>query len=54
MLDSSKARARLHWRPRLALAAAVELTVEWYDRFIAGEHSMRDFSEKQIRQYSAA
>jgi len=54
MLDSSKARARLQWRPRLALAVALELTVKWYDRFIAGEHSMRDFSEKQIRQYAAA
>jgi CDP-glucose 4,6-dehydratase len=54
MLDSSKARTLLQWRPRLALAVALKLTVEWYDRFIAGEHSMRDFSEKQIEQYAAA
>ena len=49
MLDSSKARARLAWRPRLALADALRLTVEWYDRFISGERNMRAFSEQQIR-----
>jgi CDP-glucose 4,6-dehydratase len=54
MLDSSKARARLAWRPRLALADALRLTVEWYDKFISGERSMRAFSEQQIKQYASA
>lgn len=29
-LDSTKARTRLGWRPRLTLAAALDWTVEWY------------------------
>jgi CDP-glucose 4,6-dehydratase len=53
MLDSSKARARLAWRPRLAIAEALRLTVEWYDRFISGERNMRALSEQQIRGYLA-
>ena len=54
MLDSSKARARLQWRPRLTLSEALRLTVEWYDRFLAGERSMRALSERQISEYAAA
>ena len=33
MLDISKARYRLGWRPRLNLAQTVELTVDWYKRY---------------------
>jgi CDP-glucose 4,6-dehydratase len=35
-LDCSKARARLPWRPRLDLAAALQWTVEWYRIHRAG------------------
>lgn len=33
MLDISKARYRLGWKPRLNLAQTVELTVDWYKRY---------------------
>ncbi len=35
-LDSSRARARLGWRPLLGLDAALEATVEWYSQLHAG------------------
>ena len=54
MLDSAKAHSRLHWKPRLALDEALALTADWYARYMAGSRDLRDFSEKQIRQYSAA
>jgi CDP-glucose 4,6-dehydratase len=36
-VDSSKAAFRLGWSPRLGTASAVEWTVDWYRRFLAGE-----------------
>jgi CDP-glucose 4,6-dehydratase len=35
-VDATKARARLGWRPRLCLPAALEWTVNWYKRHHAG------------------
>jgi CDP-glucose 4,6-dehydratase len=35
-LDSSKARADLRWRPRLALDTALEWTVQWYREQLKG------------------
>jgi CDP-glucose 4,6-dehydratase len=35
-LDSSRARARLGWRPLLGLEAALAATVEWYERLRDG------------------
>src|SRR5699024_11014413 len=34
-LDAAKAAARLGWRPRLDLDAAVTLTVDWYKAWLA-------------------
>jgi len=51
-LDCSKARVRLGWQPRLGLADALRLTVEWYKRYYTGPAGMRGFSEKQIEEYS--
>ena len=39
-VDASKARARLAWRPRLNVDAALDWTVEWYRRQLAGEDAM--------------
>ncbi len=36
-VDAAQARARLDWRPRLPLAAALRHTARWYKRQIAGE-----------------
>ena len=36
-LDSSKLRDALEWKPLLHFQSAVELTMNWYSRFAAGE-----------------
>lgn len=49
-LDSSKARARLQWRPRLRLATALEWVVAWYKAYGEGQ-DMRRVTERQIMDY---
>ena len=49
-LDSSKARAKLGWRPRLALEAALDWTVAWYKAQASGE-DMGVRTLAQIRRY---
>ena len=50
-LDSSKARALLEWRPRLALADALRLTADWYMAHYKGA-AMRQFTLDQIAAYA--
>ena len=50
-LDISRARHRLGWRPRWALAQALEATLSWHQAWRAGQ-DMQAFSLKQIEQYS--
>jgi CDP-glucose 4,6-dehydratase len=49
-LDSSRARARLGWRPPLDLDAALELTVDWYRELSAGS-DMRTVTVGQIETF---
>jgi len=49
-LDSSKARTRLGWAPRLRLATALEMTVAWHQAWRAGE-DMATVSGLQIARY---
>ena len=49
-LDSSKARGRLGWTPKLNLLGALEWTVSWYKASYAGR-DMRAVTLKQIEQY---
>jgi len=52
-LDSSKARSRLAWQPRLTLDQALELTVAWYRKCRAASAGvLRDTTLSQIRSYS--
>lgn len=51
-LDSSRARARLGWRPLLDLDAAMEGTVEWYLALSAGA-DMRAVTVEQIETFLA-
>jgi CDP-glucose 4,6-dehydratase len=53
VLDSTKAQTVLGWRPRLSLADALRLTVEWYDAHSSGAADMRLLTETQIARYSA-
>jgi CDP-glucose 4,6-dehydratase len=49
-LDSSKARARLGWRPRLRLERALEWTAEWYREHGRGANA-REVTERQIARF---
>jgi CDP-glucose 4,6-dehydratase len=49
-LDSSKARARLGWRPRLDYSDTVRWTVEWYKAHAANA-DMATQTRKQLRRY---
>jgi CDP-glucose 4,6-dehydratase len=49
-LDSTKARAELGWRPRMALDRALEWTVDWYKASLRGE-DMQAFTLSQIAHY---
>lgn len=49
-LDSSKAKARLGWRPRWTLERALQATNEWYMNY-QGTKDVADFTIDQIRQY---
>lgn len=49
-IDSSRARSRLHWRPRWQLGQALEYTVAWYRAFLEGA-DMLDVSLGQIQAY---
>jgi CDP-glucose 4,6-dehydratase len=51
-LDSSRARARLHWRPPVALDAALEATVDWY-RALQDRADMRAVTLAQIETLHA-
>jgi CDP-glucose 4,6-dehydratase len=51
-LDSSKARARLGWRPRWRLETALDKTIEWYSGWRHGK-DMHDVSLTQIVEYMA-
>lgn len=51
-LDSSKARARLGWAPRLRLHEALDWVVEWYREYLAGG-DVRAKTIAQIDAYAA-
>ena len=55
-LDSSRARARLAWRPGWNLDDGLDATVDWYRALKLGERDMRAVSERQIKafEYAAA
>lgn len=49
-LDTSKARARLAWEPRLNLNATLALTADWYRGWLEGV-DMRQVSQRQLEHY---
>lgn len=52
MLDCSKAKKRLGWKPKLNLDGALKLTGEWYKAQF-DKKDMREVTLKQIREYLA-
>ena len=51
-LDSSKAQARLNWRPRLRLDTALEWTLRWYRDYLSGQSAL-DLILRDIAGYEA-
>jgi CDP-glucose 4,6-dehydratase len=51
-LDSSKARALLHWYPKTALETGLKMTVDWYKAYAENE-DLRRFTLQQIDNYVA-
>lgn len=51
-LDCSKAAEQLQWKPILNLSEALEMTVDWYRHFYAGNNLRQKYLE-QIAAYSA-
>lgn len=49
-LDSTKARSKLGWKPRLSLDDALDWTVEWYKASLQG-NDMQAFTQSQIERY---
>lgn len=52
-LDTSKARQRLAWRPRLSLEQTLDWLIAWYRRYYDGDRDMRALTLSQIRDYEA-
>jgi CDP-glucose 4,6-dehydratase len=53
-LDSSKAHARLGWRPRLTTEQAIAMTANWYRAFADGSEDMRSLTIGQIASFAAS
>ena len=49
-LDSSKAKSKLGWSPRLSLESALDKTVEWHQAWNDNQ-SMAEVSIRQINNY---
>lgn len=49
-LDSSKAKSLLEWRPKLNLAQALDLTLEWHHAWREGKN-MQEVTIEQARRY---
>lgn len=52
MLDCSKAKRRLSWKPKTNLETAIRMTGEWYEAAFK-KKDMQEFSLNQIREFLA-
>ncbi len=50
LLNSSFAQKEIGWSPRISQLDAINLSIDWYSRFLNGE-SMKEFTLSQIRNY---
>ena len=51
LLDSSKAKSILAWKPVLTIDQAVSMTAEWYRKFLDKKLEIREFTYSQIREF---
>ncbi len=52
-LDCSKASNELGWGSKMNIEKTLQWTLDWYNEFMKGGGSMREFSEKQIDEFMA-
>jgi CDP-glucose 4,6-dehydratase len=52
-LDSSKARARLDWRPRLTLNETIQWTTAWYRGVMDGTTAAMEITMEQVHRYQS-
>ncbi|HEX2123210.1 MAG TPA: CDP-glucose 4,6-dehydratase, partial [Thermoanaerobaculia bacterium] len=52
-LDSTRARTRLGWSPRLSLHTTLEWIVAWHKQYLAAPESAREVTLRQIEEYEA-
>ena len=50
-LDSAKARAQLHWTPRLSLSEALDWIVEWHQAFHQAPDRAAEITMRQIDEF---
>jgi CDP-glucose 4,6-dehydratase len=50
-LDSSKAKAKLDWKPKLSLPQALEWTVQWYKTYYRDQPLIREVTREQISYF---
>ncbi len=50
LLNSSLAQKEIDWSPRISQLSAINLSIDWYSRFLNGE-PMQEFTLSQIRNY---
>jgi len=51
MLDASKAKKRLRWKPEFGIDHCLDWTFSWYERFYEKKEVMKDYTDKQIRNF---
>jgi CDP-glucose 4,6-dehydratase len=51
MLDSSKAKRELGWRPVLSIERAIFMTALWYKAFLENKSEIKDFTYSQIEDF---
>jgi CDP-glucose 4,6-dehydratase len=53
MLDASKAKRELAWRPVLSIEQAISMTALWYKAFLENKSEIKDFTYSQIEDFLA-
>lgn len=53
MLDASKAKLELGWRPVLSIEQAISMTALWYKVFLEKKSEIKDFTYSQIEDFLA-
>jgi CDP-glucose 4,6-dehydratase len=51
MLDASKAKRELGWRPVLSIEQAISMTALWYKAFLENKSEIKDFTYSQIEDF---